>query len=447
MMANEKGLVTHGETKEPPSKIFMKKLQVAQNLALQQKMEDKLLKSQEAQYGSNSVTQLKFSMRDLKQKNQQKDVLGIQTLGARNSVSLPAGTQSEAEKTKTGSTRNATTMQVRTSISDVFNRSHLQGFGGLKAKYLQKSHNAPEGEASFLTSFYRTQNLNWASKRASGPQEKNLLESTGFSPERASDLQTQRWDDKQHVRNYLRHDINVHKTLGAYRVALERKHPEPKPAPKEEVPVGKKADGKAAPKKDAKPAGKEKAEAAAAQEQLSDILSNLSEGNADDDAVILDEDEPNFTGVVTNMQGAPYPQKVQDYIRNKMIQVQKQSLYVNNLSASKTGFTSNELMKDFEFKKENLLELLKQHQKVVEYKAKTKGKFADHVAQGPGENYVRDISWLKKANPEAALAESNYLARDLQLMEKRRYQKVIQCIQLEEQYGMSGVTKIPDKYK
>ena len=168
-MANEKGLITHGETKEPPSKIFMKKLQVAQNLALQQKMEEKLMRSQEAQYGSNSQTQLKFSMRDLKQKNQQKDVLGIQSLGARNSVSLPAGKQIETDKSKTGTTRNATTMQVRTSVSDVFNRSHLQGFGGLKTKYLQKSHKAPESEASFLTSFYRTQNLNWAAKRASGP--------------------------------------------------------------------------------------------------------------------------------------------------------------------------------------------------------------------------------------------------------------------------------------
>ena len=70
-------------------------------------------------------------------------------------------------------------------------------------------------------------------------------------------------------------------------------------------------------------------------------------------------------------------------------------------------------MRDFEFKKENLLELMKQHSKVAEYKAKTKGKFADHIAQGPGENFVKDISWIKKANPEAALAEANYLARDL----------------------------------
>jgi len=32
-------------------------------------------------------------------------------------------------------------------------------------------------------------------------------------------------------------------------------------------------------------------------------------------------------------------------------------------------------------------------------------------------------------------------------MEKRRFQKIVQSIQLEEQYGMQGVTRIPDKYK
>ena len=69
------------------------------------------------------------------------------------------------------------------------------------------------------------------------------------------------------------------------------------------------------------------------------------------------------------------------------------------------------------------------------------------MAQGPGENYCRDIKWLKKANPQAAQLEKNFYDRDMYLLEKRRFQKVIQCIQLEEQYGMKGVTKIPDQYK
>ena len=39
------------------------------------------------------------------------------------------------------------------------------------------------------------------------------------------------------------------------------------------------------------------------------------------------------------------------------------------------------------------------------------------------------------------------MERDEFHMEKRRLQKIIQCVQLEEQFGMKGVTRIPDKYK
>jgi hypothetical protein len=41
---------------------------------------------------------------------------------------------------------------------------------------------------------------------------------------------------------------------------------------------------------------------------------------------------------------------------------------------------------------------------------------------------VKDISWIKKANPQAATMEKNFHDRDLFLLEKRRFQKVVQCI-------------------
>jgi hypothetical protein len=47
------------------------------------------------------------------------------------------------------------------------------------------------------------------------------------------------------------------------------------------------------------------------------------------------------------------------------------------------------------------------------------------VAHGPAVNFTRDINWLKKANPEAAIAEKSYMAREEELMEKRRFQKII----------------------
>ena len=93
-------------------------------------------------------------------------------------------------------------------------------------------------------------------------------------------------------------------------------------------------------------------------EPSADIFSNLSEGEADDDSVIVDEDDPNFTGSISNMQGAPLPSKVQDYIKNNLMNVPKKP-YINDRTSTKTGFTTTEQMRDFEFKKENLLELMK----------------------------------------------------------------------------------------
>ena len=57
------------------------------------------------------------------------------------------------------------------------------------------------------------------------------------------------------------------------------------------------------------------------------------------------------------------------------------------------------MFKDFEFKKENLMEILEKQSAPKEFKVKKKGKFADDIAQGPGQNFSKDISWLKKANP------------------------------------------------
>jgi hypothetical protein len=49
---------------------------------------------------------------------------------------------------------------------------------------------------------------------------------------------------------------------------------------------------------------------------------------------------------------------------------------------------------------------------------------------------MRDISWIKKANPEAAHAEKVYMERDLKMLEKKRYGKIVQAIQMDEQFGM-----------
>ena len=159
---------------------------------------------------------------------------------------------------------------------------------------------------------------------------------------------------------------------------------------------------------------------------IDEVMSSQPDEQSDsNDSIILDDENPNFTTNIKNMKGAKYPKKVQDYIKENLIVPPGHGVNLTNLSSTKTGFTCSENFKDFEFKKENLMELLKAHGKVAEYKATTKGKFNEHIAQGPADNFSRDIGWIKKANPEAAIAEKQYMDRDLFLMEKRRFQKIV----------------------
>lgn len=67
--------------------------------------------------------------------------------------------------------------------------------------------------------------------------------------------------------------------------------------------------------------------------------------------------------------------------------------YLSNLSGKKTQYQMTNIMRDFEFKKENLIEILEKKKKLSnkEYKVNTQGKFAESVAQDPGENFKRDI--------------------------------------------------------
>jgi len=40
--------------------------------------------------------------------------------------------------------------------------------------------------------------------------------------------------------------------------------------------------------------------------------------------------------------------------------------------------------------------------KTDEKRERTKGKFEKNTAHGARTNFIRDVAWMKKANPEAA---------------------------------------------
>lgn len=118
------------------------------------------------------------------------------------------------------------------------------------------------------------------------------------------------------------------------------------------------------------------------------------------DSVIDDGDIPEFTSNQKFMRGAPLSPEILNMYENPPARPE----FISNMSATKTGFQSNHIFKDFEFKKENLLQILDAQKKAAskEIRVRTKGKFVDHLAQGPDTNYFKDISWVKKANPIAA---------------------------------------------
>ena len=80
------------------------------------------------------------------------------------------------------------------------------------------------------------------------------------------------------------------------------------------------------------------------------------------------------------MKGGPYSPKVEDYIKNNFLNAPNKNCELTDLAATKTAFTVNRDYKDFEYKKENLLEILKVASAQKEYKAHSKGKFAEHCA-------------------------------------------------------------------
>lgn len=80
--------------------------------------------------------------------------------------------------------------------------------------------------------------------------------------------------------------------------------------------------------------------AAEGAEEPEEVISSEGEDDPDADEIILDSEAEDFTTNMGNMQGAPYHEKVKDYIKNTNVEIPKQVKYISNLSSTKTGFKS-----------------------------------------------------------------------------------------------------------
>jgi len=69
------------------------------------------------------------------------------------------------------------------------------------------------------------------------------------------------------------------------------------------------------------------------------VLSTEENSPPEIDEVILDGEEIEcFTTDISNMAGAPYPEKVKDYIKNTNVSIPKHSHFINDAIATKTSF-------------------------------------------------------------------------------------------------------------
>jgi hypothetical protein len=143
--------------------------------------------------------------------------------------------------------------------------------------------------------------------------------------------------------------------------------------------------------------------------------SSLKRAESSDFSVINDsEDQDEFTKQIPHLKGAPAASDLLDHLDAMDLDISNLQNYqgpVNSMQATKTGFQAVKKFKNFEFQRENLIESIFESKKVdpSTLRARTKGRFMDHVAQDPATNYFRDMAWLKKANPncDTGLRERN----------------------------------------
>ena len=139
------------------------------------------------------------------------------------------------------------------NVADLFYKSHVSGFGGLKKKYHKKQMSEDYANTSYQTSFYRTQNMRFlgttennttkedgAMSPKSSVGNKSSIMKVTFSPRCAEEVDVSQNENISRFRDaskpvvplksYLTNDINLKTMLKKYRKSMEKKYPDPVPA-------------------------------------------------------------------------------------------------------------------------------------------------------------------------------------------------------------------------
>lgn len=316
------------------------------------------------------------------------------------------------------------------ALSDLFNRTHMSGFGGIKSKYTQKlgqrldeklaeKNLVAEEELSHTVRLFRKENLTKPHSRNQGVRSTNNsrggLKSSIMTKREVprnfnSDAEQSTFEQDtsqstfaslkqtRRVTNFMTNKIDLRQTLRKYKRELNAKYPDPEKKTAEE-PISPEKGKKAPPKDDkSKPvSGKDKgkqpetAKASTHDEDENAPYGDLSELDSVIDDEIDDNLEPNednavnplsFTQNPKYMYGAPIAPEIMEHIDElpSSRQHEQDAKLIKSMNATKTAFHQKQIFKDFNYKQENLMEILQQQAKKPEFRVRTKGKFADSVA-------------------------------------------------------------------
>jgi hypothetical protein len=235
----------------------------------------------------------------------------------------------------------------------------------------------------------------------------------------------------------MKKNIDVNNQLRKYRNDLNSRHPDPVKKEMAESSMEQTAKGgkqppaaKNAPPPAKKDEGKKSGMDSRADEEAKPL--ERSPSMSDSDSVIEDDEVEDFTNTFSYMRGAPLAEQLKKLLsersRGKPGSVPPDPDFIDSISAKKTKFQSEAMMKEFERKKKTCILINGSFNHMLDIRARTQGKFAEFAANNSAKLYRTDIHWKKKANPIFNKTQKNFFARDFELMSKRRYQKVLQAI-------------------
>jgi len=122
--------------------------------------------------------------------------------------------------------------------------------------------------------------------------------------------------------------------------------------------------------------------------------------------------------------------------KEALAQRDEEAQFLRQLEQEKLpGMVKSKWALTYKLKMDKAIEDALDHEEEVAEKVKTKGRFQIQACTNAG-NWIRDRQWIYLANPRLKAVEEQREKFDTALLDKRREQKLIQYMALEQQYNI-----------